>query len=119
MVPDNAFPSLAELAGGRPITIAETGYPAQTTNLPSLSLTFDGTPEKQREWIETVLQAAETYQMPFVVNFVGQDYDALWRSIGSTDIAAAWRDTGLLDEAGVPRPALDPWLNALSEGRNP
>lgn len=116
-IPDDPFQALAELAGNRPMAIAETGYPAQTTDLPSYGLTFDGTPEKQGAWIATVLEAAETHQLEFVVNFVGRDYDALWQSIGSPEDVADWRDTGLFDENGRSRPALDLWTEALSRPR--
>ncbi len=113
-LPDDAFDTLAQLAGGRPMAVAETGYPAQTTSFRSFDFTLEGTPGKQREWIDTVLNAAEQHRMRFVVNFIGRDYDALWRAIGSTDEAAPWRDTGLLDEQGRARPALDRWHQALS-----
>jgi hypothetical protein len=38
--------------------------------------------------------------MPFVVNIVARDYDALWTAAGGGDVLAIWRDTGLYDEEG-------------------
>ncbi len=117
--PSDTFDLLAAFAPNKPMVLAETGYPAQQVVLPSFGLTFDGTPEKQRDWISFVLDQARTREMPFVVNFVHRDYDALWVTAGSDDWLAIWRDTGFVDEDGVERLALDTWREFLATARAP
>lgn len=118
-IPTDTFDTLAALAGGKPIAIAESGYPAQKTELPSFGLIFDGTPQKQDGWVKLLLGEADARSMPFVVQFLVQDYDALWQAIGGGDFEAVWRDTGLYDEAGSSRPSLTTWQAALARPRTP
>lgn len=115
--PPDLFTQLESLAGGRPVAIAESGFPAQRTALPSYGVVFEGTEEAQRAWVEQLLAEADRMEMPFVVNFVWRDYDALWTALGGGDLLAVWRDTGLYDEAGRERAALAAWRAALSRPR--
>lgn len=112
-IPATMFDELALLAGGKPIAITETGYPAQSFEIdsgPGATIRIGGTPEKQQMYIDRLLNAASQHQFRFVVNFVLRDYDALWRSIGAkNDLSILWRDTGLYDENGRARPALATW----------
>ena len=117
-VPGDVYDQLVALAEGKPLAIAETGYPAQTTELPSFGFTFEGTDQKQLDWITQTLEAADTHEMPFVVNFISRDYDALWTKIGGGDPLAVWRDTGLRDETGEARPALEYWQTQLARPRS-
>ncbi len=43
--------------------------------------------------------------------FIHRDYDALWDKIKATapEVFMAWRDCGLVDEQGNPRPAYAIW----------
>lgn len=110
-IPTNLFAELAALID-KPLAVTETGYPAQDFAIEwaGTRLEFDSDPEKQAAWIAYLLEAAETHEFEFVVNFVLRDYDALWRWLGSPDgLEIAWRDTGLYDEDGNARPALDIW----------
>ena len=65
-----------------------------------------------------ISQEAESRDFVFIINFVLRDYDALWEKIGRTDLAAVWRDTGLYDENGLSRPALQAWQTALTREHN-
>lgn len=92
----------------KPMGFSESGYPAQAFT--SGTLTFNGTPAKQREFVRLMLRAAEQYQMRFVVWYAMRDYDALWAGALNRDpLALIWRDTGLFDEAGTAREALTEW----------
>lgn len=119
-IPTDMFDRLADLVApyGKPMAVSETGYPAQTFRVDvggGTLVTFDGTPEKQAQYIDLLLNAAQEYRMPFVINFVLRDYDALWQQIGAKeDLTIAWRDTGLFDEDGAGRPALDLWRRWLA-----
>jgi hypothetical protein len=115
--PATAFADLVKLAGGKPVVIAESGYPAQAFSIPSYGLSFQGTPAKQSAFVADLLGAADTHAMPFAVHFLVRDYDALWSTIPAgpqQDFAAVWRDTGLYDETGTARPALGVWQAALA-----
>lgn len=114
-IPSDSFARLAALAGGKRLAVAETGMVAQRAQLPTWQLDLQGTPEKQAAWIELVLREAEQRAMPFVVNFVARDYDALWSTLSGVEqeFATLWRDTGLYDESGRERPALRVWRDVL------
>lgn len=117
-IPPEMFDDLFSLSD-KPLAISETGYPAQTFSIFNDTLVFESTPEKQAAYIESVLAEAEARQLAFVVNFVLRDYDALWEKIGGGDLATVWRDTGLFDEDGGARPALEAWRAALARPYEP
>jgi len=110
-LPAEAWNSLFALSD-KPLAVTETGYLAQTLNI--AGLTFESTPEKQAEYIGWLLNEAQARHAKLVINFVLRDYDALWEQIGGGDLASVWRDTGLYDEAGNARPALELWRAALA-----
>jgi hypothetical protein len=95
----------------KPIAVTETGYPAETIKLKSLKLTIPADPARQAAYYETLLERAQRDRYLFVVAFLHRDYDALWKRIGSMAPEAfiVWKDCGLLDEAGNPRPAYKIW----------
>ena len=119
-IPDTMFDDLFSLSS-KPIVIAETGYPAQTFSISDPvvgTLTFNTDEEKQRAYIAALLHEADQRQFTFVINFVLRDYDDLCVSIGGcTDTEIIWRDTGLYDENGAGRPALDVWRSVLARPR--
>ncbi len=112
-LPDDLFSRLAEFSNGLPMAISETGFPAQTLDLPTFNLTMPSDDAKQHAFITRVLQAATEYEYRFVINFVLRDYDQLWEQIGGGDFNSIWRDTGLYDENGDARPSLEAWRTAL------
>jgi len=109
-IPSDMFSRLAQMID-KPLAIAETGYPAQAFRVGmGVNIDFNGTPELQAEYIALLLESAQTYDFAFVTNFILRDYDALWEMMGAQeDITILWRDTGLYDENGDARPALDIW----------
>jgi hypothetical protein len=113
-IPADTFDKLQALAKGKPIAIAESGYPAETFTLPTAKLTFEGTDGKQAAWIEKLLRVADEKRFAFVVNFAARDYDALWEKIGRDELALVWRDTGLYAGDGRERPSLGRWRTTLA-----
>lgn len=95
---------------GKPYAVVETGETAQRLTLKSGQV-IDGTPEKQEAYFQALLAFAQAHETAFVICFVGRDYDALWEKIKATapEAFAVWRDCGLIDEAGEPRPAYRVW----------
>jgi hypothetical protein len=116
VIPDDMFDRLALLTD-KPLAVAETGYPAQDFAInvgEGLRLEFESDMAKQEQYITFLLNEADEHQFHFVINFVLRDYDELWQQLGGReDLTIAWRDTGLYDEAGEARPALNVWRTAL------
>ena len=116
-MPDDYFGTILALTT-KPQGISESGYLAQQWSLPNVA-TWNGTPEKQRHFVDVMLSAASAHDLRFVVWFAIRDYDQLWErptsegGLGSDSLSLIWRDTGLYDEAGAPRVAWDEWSAAF------
>ncbi len=95
----------------KPYAMVETNDAAERLPLPQAKVTIEGTPEKQLAYYRRLLELAQERKFAFVISFVHQDYDALWERIkaNSPELFIAWRDCGLLDQDGKPRPALGEW----------
>lgn len=109
--PENTFDELFSIST-KPIIITETGYTAQAFSMDvgNGAFTIDTDQEKQKKFVEDLLTASEKWNAEFVIYFAMRDYDQLWAQIGSPmDLNIAWRDAGLYDENGNPRPALNSW----------
>lgn len=110
---DQAFEFLtAEFDGfKKPYAMVETNEAAEKLVFPSNGLTINGSAAKQRIYYEKLLALAQARRFKFVISFVHRDYDALWEKIkaNSPELFMAWRDCGLVDEKGLPRPAYEVW----------
>jgi hypothetical protein len=108
-----AFQWLEQTFGkfGKQYVFAETAEAADRLPLPGFGVVIAGTPEKQHAYLERVTQFAQTHKTDFVIWFLHRDYDAMWDKIKDSvpEAFKAWRDCGLLDEAGKPRPAHATW----------
>jgi hypothetical protein len=110
---DGLLPSLAP---GKPIGIAETGFPAETLTLESFRLTLPSSPELQTAFLEKLLDRARRDRYLFVGYFLHRDYDLLWEKlkVSAPEFFKAWKDCGLLDGEGKDRPALGIWKKHFS-----
>lgn len=109
--PEGTFDELFSIST-KPLIIAETGYTAQAFSMDAGNgaFTIDTDQEKQKKFVDDLLAASEKWKARFVIYFNVRDYDQLWVQIGSPmDLNIAWRDAGLYDEGGNPRPALNSW----------
>lgn len=100
----------------KPLAIAESGQMAKSITLDfggGNVLNFDGSEQKQKDWVEFLLQQAEQRNFRFVINFINQDYDILCQQVGCSDADKLWINTGLFDENHNPRPALGAWDDYL------
>jgi hypothetical protein len=97
----------------KPYAIVETNDAAERLPLPTAKVVIEGTPEKQEAYYRRLLALAQQRQFEFVISFVHQDYDALWDKIKlfAPELFIAWRDCGLVDEAGNTRPAYQVWTD--------
>jgi hypothetical protein len=118
-LPPDFFARLRALTGRLPLAMTETGYLAQTLELDvPARITVPSDEGKQRAYFEWALAGANEYNFLFFNNFVLRDYDQLWQQIGGVrDITALWRDTGLFDETGRERPALQIWRQYLQRAK--
>jgi hypothetical protein len=104
-----------QLADGRPVAIAETGWPAETLTIPTFGVDVASDSAKQDAYLKALFDAADALDAGFIVWFSLVDYDALWSgALQSDPVAQIWRDTGLYDENLNPRAALDTWMEQLA-----
>lgn len=101
---------------GKPYAMVETNDTADRTEFPQSKLVLNGSPEKQATYTRTLLEIAQHRRFEFVVLFIHRDYDPLWDAIKATapELFIAWKDCGLLDENGKPRPSYLIWRENLS-----
>jgi hypothetical protein len=95
----------------KPCAIVETNDAAEELTFPTSKITIHGTAAKQEAYYRKLLELAQQRNFVFVVSFIHQDYDALWEKIkgNSPELFMAWRDCGLIDQDGKPRPAYAVW----------
>src|SRR4026207_525510 len=91
----------------KPYAMVETNDAAERLPLPQAKVVIEGSPAKQLAYYQRLLELARKRKFAFVISFIHQDYDALWEKIKghSPELFMAWRDCGLLDQEGRPRPA--------------
>lgn len=118
-IPETMWQDLFSLSD-KPIALAETGYVADVFELAG-TVQVNGTPEKQEAYIQRLLQEAQEREFVFVINFLLHDIDPLLEVLPEelSEIALPWRDSGLYDENGQPRPALRTWHMALARPYQP
>src|SRR5258706_7017220 len=95
----------------KPYAIVETTDPAKELVFPTSKIVIHGTPARQEAYYRKLLSLSQRHNFVFVVSFIHQDYDALWEKIKATspELFIAWRDCGLVDQDGKPRPAYAVW----------
>lgn len=113
-LPENWLSQIRVIAPNKPVAITETGWVAQDLLLPRFNIDVSSDDTTQRNYVERMLNEAQRLEASFVIWFTAVDFDALWSTVlGSYDLAAIWRDTGLYDETLRPRPGLDVWQEWL------
>lgn len=98
-----------------PIAFVETSHLAESLHIPNLNVSIDGNENEQRDYLQTLIDNAQTQNYEFIIWWAHRDYDALWETFPEEvkDLGQIWRDTGLLDEHGTQRPAFTVWANHL------
>jgi hypothetical protein len=111
-IPPEYFEDLPELANGKPIAIAETGWPAEPVTAP-YPINLDGSEEWQAYYVERLLSELDDLDALFVNWFFTRDYDELWEAelqdLPTAPLVRLWRDDGLFAGDGAERPALIRW----------
>ena len=112
----NHFSAITNLAPTKPFAISETAWPAEDITDP-YPITVEGSEESQSAYLEWLINEAKRLDAMFVTWFFTRDYDQFWEAeLQNSPIAPIiriWKDTGLYDGEGNPRPALSIWREAL------
>lgn len=103
-----------DYTAGRPIAITETGWIAQTLNVPTYGLNVAADEQTQRAFVQQLFDECQQLQCVLINWFTVADYDRLWQFIGQDPVSHLWRDTGLYDDALIARPALLLWRQWLA-----
>ena len=95
----------------KPYAVVETGEAAERLKFPGTGQIINGTEEKQAAYYKQLLATARSRRFEFVISFLHRDYDAMWDRIKafSPEAFMAWRDCGLLDQAGKKRKSYHIW----------
>ncbi len=101
----------------KPIAFVETGHIAENLVIPNLNVSIDGSESGQNLYLETLLENAAREEYEFIIWWAHRDYDALWETFPDEvkDLGQIWRDTGLLNEDGVERPAFTLWSDTFRD----
>lgn len=110
---------LSRDAGGKPIAVAESGYPSRDVRV--MGLTLFGSYDDQRRHMELLLQTAERDGFEFVVNFAAIDFERLTARLSGDirELSLIWTYTGLETGDGAAKPALEVWRSWLDAERRP
>ena len=124
-IPANYLDEFQALAPDKPIAVTETGYIAETLDVKEFGWHAEGSALWQTIWVDWLFRELNRLDAVFVIQFVPRDYDKLYDWItenqGEIEFFKTWRDTGLWDGEGKPRPALkvwDAWLALPRENRH-
>ncbi|MBN1463351.1 MAG: hypothetical protein JXQ69_03255 [Paludibacteraceae bacterium] len=123
--PTDYYERFINLSPTKPLAFAETGYIGEDLNIPEYNLNKQGNSIWQKDYLEKVFKLCQDKNAKLFIWFCPKDYDALITTFqyqGATDqetinLMTLWRDTGLIDENGIKRPAYYSWLNWFMRGR--
>ncbi|HVE41641.1 MAG TPA: hypothetical protein VNM14_17245 [Planctomycetota bacterium] len=111
------FSTLAAMAPSKPFAIAETGWAAEDVTAPYPQV-IPETPARQQAYVEFLLRECTKLDAVFINWFMTRDYDDLWTAeiqfLPDNSLVRLWKDIGLYDGAGNPRPALATWRSTLA-----
>jgi hypothetical protein len=123
-LPGDYFSRLIDLAPAKPVVIAETAWPAEDVedvNNPGTIIAAED-PQRQQQYIQLLVNEMDKLDSRFITLFFTRDYDDFWESdlkyYPDAQLIRTWRDTGLYDGLGDPRPALDTWRAALERPKS-
>lgn len=99
----------------KPVAFVETSHIAENLIVPSFNLNINGSVCEQQDYLEVLLLNAWTHDYQFIIWWAHRDFDELWQIFPdeTKDLGLLWRDTGLLDEDGNERPAMETWQKIL------
>lgn len=113
------FSALADLSPGKPFAVAETAWPAEDITEPALEeFRIEADQATQLAYLERVVEDCDYLNARFICWFFSRDYDEAWEDYfqfwPDAPTFRIWRDTGLYNGYGDPRPSLAAWHQALA-----
>ena len=111
-IPDHYLSDVCGLAPDKPFAVAETGFLAEDLEYEKQGVVVKACEAWQADYVDFILRETHRRQGKFVIWFVPWDYDAGWerlKAMGFDELFKVWRDAGLVDGNGSPRPALKRW----------
>ena len=116
-LPADYFSKIANLAADKPFAIAETSWPAEDVTAP-YPIVIPASDSIQVAYMQRLLADCDKLSARFIDWFFTRDYDDFWESdlkfISIAPTVRLWKDSGLYDGSGNPRPALKPWRDKLA-----
>lgn len=107
---NNWLSDFRNLDVSKPFAISETGFCAEDLVISNLGVNVKASPEWQEAYVEKLFTHANSLNAEFLAWFVFRDYDMLYDATPNPpDVLKIWRDNGLLDGAGNPRPSFQKW----------
>jgi hypothetical protein len=112
------YTALADLSFGKPFAITETAWPAEDIGDPAEPFYWiEADQTTQLAYLVRVLEDCDYLNAEFLCWFLARDYDFAWDDYyddwASAPTLRIWRDTGLYNGYGDPRPALAEWHQTL------
>ena len=121
-LPKNLLSRARNYIGDKPFAIAETGFNAKTWHVKSKGINIPGNESSQANYVNFLLQEANTLNALFVNWWVPRDLDKLWikmEAAGADPMFSQWNSNGLVDAQGKPRPGLAAWRSWLKKEISP
>ncbi len=119
LFPPDYFTRFIDLAPGKPLCFAETGYIAEPLSIPAFSLNKQGNEAWQQAYLQMICALVNERKGKFIIWFCHKDYNAgitrLKASGAYQDLFALWADTGLINETNGQRPAYRTWLEWMDK----
>lgn len=120
-ISENWFSQWANIDPEKPFAIAETAYPAEDLVMYDLGLIkvvdMKATEEWQAQYVQLLLEQANSLDAEFIAWFVPRDYDKGWETLQKygavEEFVKLWKDTGFFDGEGKERKSImiwDTWL---------
>lgn len=118
-LPTDWLSQVTDLTDGKPVAITETGWIAESLEILTFGYAEESNTSFQASYVDTLLSAANALDAEFVIWWSLIDYDALWEGVlAEDDVAAIWRDIGLIDPMLNERPGLSSWDTYLSREKD-
>lgn len=99
----------------KPIAFAETSHLSEDLTVESFDLFIPGNETEQQDYLETLLTNAQEENYMYVIWWAHRDYDELWETFPEEvkDLGKLWISTGIVNEDGKEKEALDSWETAF------
>ncbi|MCA0359936.1 MAG: arabinogalactan endo-1,4-beta-galactosidase [Armatimonadetes bacterium] len=103
---------------GKPVAVSETGMTSQPV-APS-GIPLDGSPAKQDQYYQVLLDTAQKHRYKFVVTFATTDFDRLIPKLpeSARELAKIWMHCGLQSGSGEVKPAGKRWNETFRQPLN-